>query len=65
MRKLDTRKILLIVISVMGGTVLSAFLFMKTRGNLGPEELKSLAFNMFFAFAIVIGIGLFFSLKKK
>ena len=49
----------------MGGTVLSAFLFMKTRGNLGPEELKSLAFNMFFAFAIVIGIGLLFMNKNK
>jgi hypothetical protein len=65
MKKLDTRKILLIIISVMGGTVLSAFLFMKTRGTLGPDELKSIAFNMFFAFAIVIGIGFLFAKKKK
>ncbi|MBA3284241.1 MAG: hypothetical protein H0U27_04180 [Nitrosopumilus sp.] len=65
MKKFDTRKILLVIISVMGGTVLSAFLFMKTRGNLGPDELKSLAFNMFFAFAIVIGIGLMFARKKN
>jgi hypothetical protein len=65
MKKFDTRKILLIIISLMGGTLLSAFLFRKTRGNLGPDEIKSLAFNMFFAMAFVIGIGIFLSKRNK
>ncbi len=64
MKKLDTRRITIITISVFAGTALSALLLYKTQGELSTDEYLSIFYNMLFGFALVIGIAIFLSRQK-
>ncbi len=61
----NSRRIFIIVASVLLGTFLS-FLLLKSRmGTLKPNDLFQLGFNFLFAVAIVIGIGIVFKKMNK
>ncbi|MBK5285705.1 MAG: hypothetical protein JJE25_09910 [Bacteroidia bacterium] len=57
------RRIILITISVLIGSVLAFLLILTRKGTLTANEWGTLAINFFFALAIVLAIGIF--LNKK
>ena len=61
----NRRRIVIITISVLTGSVLSALLILSRKQKLSPNEWGTLAVNFFFAFAIVLAIGIFLSKKSK
>jgi hypothetical protein len=64
MKKLDTRRILIITISLLAGTALSALFFYKRTGSLGPNEFSNLFINLLFGIAVVFGVAIFLARKK-
>lgn len=62
----NKKRLTIIVLSVLFGTIISAWLFMfKRGGTLTKSDLSSLVFNMFFALAIVVFIGVILNRKKE
>lgn len=61
----NRRRLAIITISVLTGSVLAALLIMSRKQKLEANEWGTLAVNFFFAFAIVFAIGIFLSKKAK
>ena len=63
----DKRRVVIIVCSVLGGTLLSLFLFKMRRGSqpLDDRDVNTLITNFVFSLAIILGIGFFFIWNKK
>jgi len=63
----DKRRIIIIVISVITGSILSYFLYKLKRGGaeLSSQDITSLATNFVFSLALIIGIGFMFLWNKK
>jgi hypothetical protein len=61
----NRRRITIIVISVLTGSILSVLLIMSRQQKLSSAEWSTLAINFFFALAIVFAIGFFLSKKSK
>jgi hypothetical protein len=62
----NKRRITIITVSVIIGTLLSAGLFfMKRRGALTSDDYFFLATNMFFSLMIIFTIGWFLVWRKK
>lgn len=63
----NNRRITIIMISVLVGSVLSFFIFKARKGpaGLNSEDYSTLATNFIFSLAIIIGIGLMFAWKKN
>jgi O-antigen/teichoic acid export membrane protein len=61
----NRRRIIIITVSVLIGTVFSALLIMSRNKKLTPNEWDTLAVNFFFALAIVFVIGIFLGRKPK
>lgn len=59
------KRIILIIVSVSFGTLLSALLFKRRVGTLGLNEYVTLMFNLFFAVAIVVAVGIVFNRMNK
>lgn len=62
-----TRRVIIILISVLTGTVLSYFLYMSRRGanGLSKEDYHMLLTNMIFSLGLILGIGFMFIWRKK
>lgn len=61
----NRRRITIVVISVLIGSLMSVGLFYKRgNGNLDNNSILNLITNMVFSLAIVIAIGLFFAWNK-
>lgn len=63
----NRRRVIIIVISVLFGSVLS-FLVYKLRrsgGDLTKEDVSFLITNFSFSLAIILGVGFFFIWNKK
>ncbi len=61
----NRRRNFLVITSVCVGTVLSALLLIWRKGKLGITGYSTLAFNMLFAVAIIIGVSVMLGKKKK
>lgn len=60
------RRVIIITISVLFGTVLSYFLFRFRRGGeLTTQDTHFLLTNMFFSLLIIFGVGYVFIWRKK
>lgn len=64
MKKLDARRLSLIIGSVIVGTVFSAFLLYNKYGQLGPAEMGQVVINLLFGLAVVFGVAIFLRSKK-
>ena len=63
----NNRRIVIILISVFGGTILSFFVFKLRRGGaeLTTQDSNMLLTNFIFSIAIILGIGFMFIWNKK
>ena len=61
----NRRRTIIIVLSVMFGTLLSAGLFMLRKGKLDTESITSVVTNMIFAFAIIFVISVVLKKNKN
>jgi hypothetical protein len=63
----NKRRIIIILVSVFGGTVLSFLVFKLRRGGgaLTTQDSNMLLTNFIFSIAIILGIGFMFLWNKK
>ncbi len=63
----NKRRIIIILVSVFGGTVLSFLIFKLRRGGgeLTTQDSNMLLTNFIFSIAIILGIGFMFIWNKK
>jgi hypothetical protein len=63
----NRRRVIIIVISVLFGSVLSFFVYKLRRsgGDLTQEDVNFLITNFSFSLAIILGVGFFFLWNKK
>jgi hypothetical protein len=63
----DRRRIIIITVSVLVGTMLSLLIFKVRKGDAGltGEDYSMLITNLVFSLAIILGIGFLFLWKKK
>lgn len=61
----NRRRITIITISVIAGTLLSAGLLSLKRGELDGDDYFLLATNLFFSLLIIFSIGYFLIWRKK
>jgi len=54
----NRRRITIIVLSVIIGSIFSAFLLLRRRGTLSAHDWSSIGINFLFALAIVFAIGI-------
>lgn len=60
----DKRRLIIIIFSVIIGTLMGAGLFIMRYGTISAENTGSLIFNLIFAFAIIFFIGVIFRKKN-
>jgi O-antigen/teichoic acid export membrane protein len=62
-----TRRVIIVLASVGGGSVLSYFIYKLRRGGaeLTPQDKHSLLTNIAFSIAIILGVGFTFLWNKK
>ena len=61
----NKRRIIIITVSVIIGSIFAALLLMSRRGKLSPNEWGTIAVNFFFALTIVLAIGIFLNKKPR
>ena len=62
----NKRRIIIITISVLAGTLLSVLMFKLRRGGtLTSNDMSMLLTNLFFSLAIILGVGFLFIWNKK
>ncbi|MEP7262917.1 MAG: hypothetical protein ABI772_00390 [Bacteroidota bacterium] len=63
----NRRRIIIIMVSVISGTVLSFFIFKARKGPAGltNDDYSTLITNFIFSLAIIVGVGLMFAWKKN
>lgn len=59
------RRAIIITVSVLAGTLLSAGLLYLKRGSLGGHDYFLLGTNLFFSLLIIFAIGWFLIWRKK
>jgi hypothetical protein len=62
---MNRRRWIIVITSVLFGTLLSALLIQSRIGTLSSEAWRQLGINFAFAVAIVVAIGIFLGRKKK
>jgi hypothetical protein len=62
---LNRRRWIIVITSVLFGTLLSALLIQSRMGTLDSHAWQQLGINFAFAVAIVVAIGIVFSKKRK
>ena len=62
---MNRRRWILIIGSVLFGTILAALLIQSRIGTLSAEAWRQLGVNFAFAVAIVVGIGIMLARSKK
>jgi hypothetical protein len=62
-----TRRVIIVLTSVIVGSILSYFLYVSRRGadGLSKEDYHMLITNMVFSVGIILGIGFAFIWRKK
>jgi len=61
----NRKRITIIILSVLMGTFFAFLLIRSRMGTLQPNDWFQLAFNFFFAVAIVIGVGWVLRVMRK
>ena len=62
----NRRRVTIIIISVLAGTLLSVLLFkVKRGGELSSQDVSTLITNLVFSLAIILGVGFLFIWNKK
>jgi hypothetical protein len=63
----DKRRIIIIIVSVLSGTILSLLIFKVRKGTAGlnSQDYSTLITNFVFSLAIILGIGFLFLWRKK
>lgn len=61
----NRRRTIIIIASVLGGTLLSAWLLVAKRGTLGGNDYFLLATNLVISLILIFGIGYILIWRKK
>ena len=61
----NRRRIILIIVSVLGGTLLSAWLISSKRGKIGNDEIFLLGTNLVISLILIFGIGYIIMRSRK